>query len=146
MRKHRFENSTRVHEANYSKLVRLLPNIQLLLPNTRINSYLNGQKIEVFVSETTQYTTAIVLKINQHTHSPWLRQLEITIRSYHDARVAEVLNFQQHRNLQPTYHYPNPLMYQVNEKQQVNHFLGEWLDHWLDSKCIFSHPIEAIRA
>ncbi|MBT8146491.1 MAG: DUF1249 domain-containing protein, partial [Gammaproteobacteria bacterium] len=53
------------------------------------------------------------------------------VRVYHDACTAEVMSYQNHRNFQPHYSQPNPLMYQRDEKIQVNRFLGEWLTHCL---------------
>jgi uncharacterized protein YqiB (DUF1249 family) len=51
----------------------------------------------------------------------------MTIRLYHDARVAEVLSTQDIRQVKPRYEYPNTQMHQQDEKQQTNQFLNEWL-------------------
>ena len=53
------------------------------------------------------------------------------VRLCHDARVAEVTEFDRHRRLQARYAYPNPAMLQPDEKLQVNRLLGEWLQHCL---------------
>ncbi|MDB6060050.1 MAG: putative dehydrogenase [Verrucomicrobiaceae bacterium] len=55
----------------------------------------------------------------------------LTVRVYHDARLAEVVAFAPWRRALPRYEYPNPAMHQPNEKSQWNHFLGEWLSHCL---------------
>ena len=51
----------------------------------------------------------------------------LTVRMYHDAKVAEVLAWEGHRRLRPRYEYPNRSMYQSDEKLQINQFLGECL-------------------
>ena len=56
---------------------------------------------------------------------------QLTVRVYHDAQLAEVVEFAPFRRAQPRYDYPNPRMHQPNEKSQWNHFLGEWLSHCL---------------
>ncbi len=53
------------------------------------------------------------------------------IRVYHDARSAEVFEFQRQTRFSAVYDYPNPRMRQRDEKAQVNLFLGEVLAHCL---------------
>jgi len=54
--------------------------------------------------------------------------MHLQVRIYHDARVAEVIDYQHNRRFDSRYKYPNIKMYQTNEKQQINFFLSEWLD------------------
>jgi len=56
---------------------------------------------------------------------------ELTVRLYHDARMAEVIGWQRHRYLKARYEYPNRHMYHSDEKAQFNLFLSEWLNHCL---------------
>lgn len=51
----------------------------------------------------------------------------LVIRLYHDARSAEVVEFQNGRRFEAVYPYPNPEMRQRDEKAQINRFLGEYL-------------------
>lgn len=53
------------------------------------------------------------------------------IRVYHDARSAEVIEYQRQTRFAAVYDYPNPRMRQRDEKAQVNLFLGEVLAHCL---------------
>lgn len=53
------------------------------------------------------------------------------VRLYHDANVAEVVKCQRYRQFKPRYKYPNLDMHQVDEKAQMNRFLGELLAHCL---------------
>jgi len=65
------------------------------------------------------------------------------VRLYHDASVAEVVKCQRYQSFSPRYEYPNVDMHQVDEKAQMNRFLGELLSHCLShgrmaDKVIFS--------
>lgn len=51
----------------------------------------------------------------------------MSIRLYHDARMAEVISSQDVFQVKPRYDYPNKNMHQQDEKQQINQFLNEWL-------------------
>lgn len=57
----------------------------------------------------------------------WAAHPRMTVRMYHDARCAEVVDYQRARHFQAVYDYPNPRMRQPDEKAQVNRFLGEFL-------------------
>jgi len=52
---------------------------------------------------------------------------KMTIRLYHDARMAEVISNQDIRQVKPRYDYPNSKMHLPDEKEQINQFLKEWL-------------------
>lgn len=82
------------------------------------------------IDEVTKYTTVICIhqeaQIQGHNLAELFRP-EMTIRLYHDARMAEVLKSQHVRQIQPRYDYPNDKMHLPDEKQQINHFLKEWL-------------------
>ena len=51
----------------------------------------------------------------------------MSVRLYHDARMAEVISSQDVHQVKPRYDYPNKHMHQQDEKQQINQFLNEWL-------------------
>ncbi|MFT5117602.1 MAG: hypothetical protein ACI9NY_001133 [Kiritimatiellia bacterium] len=66
--------------------------------------------------------------------SPQRRQGEYVIyqgdvRLYHDASLAEVVKCQGYQQFAPRYEYPNINMHQIDEKAQMNRFLGELLAH-----------------
>ncbi len=63
--------------------------------------------------------------------SSWLRMPRLTVRMYHDAKLAEVLAWEGHKRLRPRYEYPNQAMYHADEKLQINQFLGELLTRCL---------------
>ena len=71
----------------------------------------------------------------------WSSSADFSLRIYHDARMAEVVSFNRHRNLRVSYDYPNQRMYQRDEKTQLNLFLGEWLSHCLEYGHTLEQPI-----
>ncbi|MDH5326292.1 MAG: DUF1249 domain-containing protein [Gammaproteobacteria bacterium] len=139
------KNLTRVHESNYSKLLLVIPLIARIKQDVRINSN-QDHCVEIGILERTKYTSLLSIRIKHQFLSDWIPDLSMTIRSYHDAQVAEVLSFQQHQRFRSRYTYPNEKMFQSDEKQQVNIFLHEWLNHCVASHLIFNGKIEPIDA
>ena len=128
-------------EANYLRFLRLLPTMDeasewafaIELPSEELS------QVIISVVERSRYTTTIDLK--QATHvGDWVPEPSITVRLYHDARVAEVLSYQKNHQIRQSYDYPNKRMYHRNEKAQLNAFLGEWLDSCLKSGCALNLP------
>ncbi len=90
-------------------------------------------KYKIQIIESTRYTST--LEMSQFSsNTPSFLQPKMTIRLYHDAKVAEVLESQQTAQLKPVYEYPNLNMHQRNEKFMVNIFLAEWLHFCLTQK------------
>ena len=96
------------------------------------------------ITERSPYTTTLELsRAAIDTSSNWLKMPRLTLRMYHDAKLAEVLAWEGHKRLRPRYEYPNQSMYQSDEKYQLNCFLGEWLTlclehgHSLDTSFCF---------
>lgn len=88
----------------------------------------------ITVNEVTRYTSLItfeqkVIEQNKSTNKALLHSFHprMSIRLYHDARMAEVISSQDIRQVKPRYDYPNKHMHQQDEKQQINQFLNEWL-------------------
>ena len=57
----------------------------------------------------------------------------VLVRVYHDAATAEVVSYQRTGGFAPRYELHNREQYQQDEKQQVNQFLGEWLNLCISS-------------
>ena len=102
-------------------------------------SWAVGECIRVYleVTEDTRYTTTIKLQQNASAGPDYLAPT-MTVRLYHDARMAEVLTSQQISRLRPRYDYPNSKMHLPDEKFQVNRFLAEWLGHCWQLRLISS--------
>ncbi|EAT12394.1 DUF1249 domain-containing protein [Bermanella marisrubri] len=119
-------------EANYLRLLRLLPDMQS--GKGRKVKLVGGPKHEtqiVFtVTESFKYTLTIEVKQTSALHN-FLRSPSMEVRLYDDVHMAEVVRYDNYHKFNGVYHYPNEFMHHPNEKQQINEFLGEWLEHCL---------------
>ncbi len=128
-------------EANYLRFLRLLPTMDehnewsfaVELPSDQLS------EVVIAVTERSRYTTTVSLTQASHV-GEWVPEPTITVRLYHDARLAEVLSYQKNHRIRQSYEYPNAKMYHRNEKAQLNAFLGEWLDSCLKSGCANGLP------
>ena len=119
-------------EANYARLMRLLPGMRTEQRSRRIAMTQADQMLGVLTLEVIQaspYTTT--LRVSQEHSLPWLPVPRMEVQVYHDARMAEVISAEHARRLRGIYPYPNAHMHQPDEKAQLNLFLGEWLSHCL---------------
>jgi len=62
---------------------------------------------------------------------PWETEQRMAVRLYLDARMAEVVSCGAERVRLLKYAYPNEHMYSPDEKNQINRFLGKWLEHFI---------------
>jgi uncharacterized protein YqiB (DUF1249 family) len=128
-------------EANYARLMRLLPDMRGSCAGRRV-AISQGERLlgvlALDVLESCPYTTT--LRVRQEHDLAWLPSPPLEVRVYHDARMAEVIGAQQARRFLGRYPYPNAAMYQPDEKSQLNLFLGEWLSHGL--AC--GHELESV--
>ncbi|MEL7557384.1 DUF1249 domain-containing protein [Stutzerimonas chloritidismutans] len=128
-------------EANYLRLMRLLPEMRNR-PDTRRIAMSQGDRLlgvlVLAVTESCPYTTTV--QISQQDCLPWLPVPQMDVRVYHDARMAEVIGAENARRFRGIYSYPNAQMHQPDEKNQLNLFLGEWLGHCL--AC--GHELESV--
>lgn len=119
-------------EANYARLLRLLPDMRVSSGERRVALSQGDMLLGVLVIrvlETCPYTTTV--QVSQEHSLPWLPVPRLEVRVYHDARMAEVVSAENARRLRSIYAYPNAAMHQPDEKTQLNLFLGEWLSHCL---------------
>lgn len=141
--KRKRHNATTLHEANFKKLARVVPDLFELETAITVQGSHNTQ-LSLHVLEISKYTKTFSLHLHHSTEQTWLPGLHMKIRNYYDAGVTEVLAFQHKHRLSARYHYPNHGMFQRNEKWQINQFLGEWLDHCLRTGCIFHAATEPL--
>lgn len=135
-RKRTLKNTTNLHEANFKKLARVVPGLRDLEKSICARGQ-DGTRLNLEILEISKYTKTFSLQLAHDADHPWLPGLHMKIRNYYDARVTEALAFQHQHRLHARYKYPNPSMFQPNEKWQTNHFLSEWLDHCLRIRCTF---------
>ena len=113
-------------EENYARLMRLMQSLDGQ-DHARFEVGGHGRQMDVRVLKRCPYTTEISLR--QDTLHALLPGPSLTVRLYHDARLAEVTEATPFRRVRARHEYPNPAMHQPDEKQQWNRFLGEWLCH-----------------
>jgi uncharacterized protein YqiB (DUF1249 family) len=113
----------RTYETNYAKLNALIPN------NASVGDVRCYQAAsmtyQIQVGEVTKYTTLV--DICQSDDVPVFPLPKMSVRLYHDARVAEVCECAHLKRINARYDYPNDKMVQQDEKAQLNRFLGDWL-------------------
>lgn len=129
-------------EANYARLLRLLPDMRGAQGSRRVALTQGEHRLGILaldVLEACPYTTT--LQVCQEHSLPWLPVPRLEVRVYHDARMAEVVRAENTRRFRSIYPYPNAAMHQPDEKAQLNLFLGEWLSHCL--AC--GHELEPVR-
>jgi uncharacterized protein YqiB (DUF1249 family) len=113
----------RTYETNYAKLNALIP-INASVGEVRCYQAAN-MTYQIQVGEVTKYTTLV--DICQSDDVPVFPLPKMSVRLYHDARVAEVSQCEHLKRINARYDYPNDKMVQQDEKAQLNRFLGDWL-------------------
>lgn len=119
-------------EHNYMCMLRLLPDCdtQDLGYDFDVSPSL---KYRIKIVDSSRYTSTLEMS-QVSADSPKFLQPKMTIRLYHDAKLAEVLTAQRTSGLKAVYEYPNLNMHQSNEKYMVNVFLAEWLQFCLTQR------------
>ncbi len=133
------------YQPNLVSLMTLCANNYMLLQKVLASKSALGEIRNFFISDFLSYSVTIkevtrytsVISFEQDSLSLSFKNIpgivatalhpRMTIRLYHDARMAEVLSTQDIRQVKPRYDYPNSQMHQQDEKQQINQFLNEWL-------------------
>lgn len=113
----------RIYETNYAKLNALLPT-QPNVGDTRCYQVVSTS-YQLRVDEVTKYTTLV--DVCQSDELPVFPLPRMSVRLYHDARVAEVRASDHLSQVKARYDYPNAKMMQKDEKLQINQFLSDWL-------------------
>lgn len=121
-----------LYERNFHRLMDLIPGFDRIEESTAaVSQVLNGFDLWLRVIERRKYTTTISLSYGLEVGSPLITDPYVKIRLYHDAKLAEILAYQNETKFSPRYIYPNRKMFQPNEKRHVNLFLAELLCHCL---------------
>lgn len=130
-----------VCEMNFHRLMGMLPG--MLQGHSEWNFRAGSEaniEVRLLVKERARYTTVVEV---QQRHAE-MDLPAFMLRLYHDADVAEVIAFDGHRHWQPQYDYPNPQMYQPDEKQALNRFLFDWLVFCRKHGLALSHNCETV--
>ena len=127
-------------DGNYLRLTRLMPDLMRADRRYfRIFRDAAAPPVTFEVVHRSRYTT--VLTLCHRAVGRGLGGTRIKVRLYHDARCAEVIEFQGHRRFKPVYQYPNPEMRQPDEKAQVNRFLRDFLNACLRHGVANEEPV-----
>lgn len=115
-------------ETNYVQLSKLLRGLDV---GARVTYGLHNQdacfgQIRLLVQEASRYTNLVMLEQVQSA-GKWLNNPQLSVRLYHDARMAEVISAVNHPRVEGVNGYPNRKMHLPDEKLQLNQFLAEWL-------------------
>ncbi len=119
-------------EANYRRLQQLAGGCGV--GDARELALYNGERylgiVKLALLEHCKYTDTYLLE-QTHNGGRWLNNPQFTVRSYHDARVAEVISCFRYRRIEAVHAYPNKFMHHPDEKVQINAFLADWLSFCL---------------
>ncbi len=142
-------------ELNYCLFTRLLPDVRTgshwafeLPAHSRQPTTTATPSIPVFFDkhDESAYTSCLFIwqAPTADILNGYIKTPKITARLYHDAKMAEVVAWDNHRHWQGVYSYPNRKMYHRDERMALNRFLGEWLAHCGRCAVPTSDPVKSI--
>ncbi len=116
--------------SNYLRLLRLLPDGQdgFCYAISPLNNKIGDSLLTLDTLQNTSYTSLLKLEYKA-TETGCSEIMQLQVRSYHDAKMSEVVSCNKRRNFELYYEYPNPQMYHSDEKWQLNEMLSQWLKH-----------------
>lgn len=115
-----------IFESNYRLLLKLLPE----LAQCDCFEFIDEDglvDIKIEVRERFKYTTELKLSKLFNQRGRWVTDLTMDVRLYLDARVAEVMSYQDCHNIPAPYDSTEKGRYSRDEKRQVNQLLHELL-------------------
>jgi len=125
-------------EVNYDLMVRLLPWLNISKNEQLIHSHqkriefrpVSGHKIDFRLIEKARYTTTLMLRVHSPSQTAEA-DINLMVRLYHDAQLMEVMDKAGPKALTPKNTGATLRTLQVDEKRQLNRFLGESLRYCL---------------
>ena len=132
-RRRQRHNLQRLHgecELNYVRLLKLMPGPSKLGQSIRVDfTHESKSGMQICIDEITPYTC--LLSIAAESARPeWLPEIQIKVRIYHDAKMAEVVEWCNDRTI-PWELAEKSSMQASDEKWQWNMFLSDLLAHGL---------------
>ena len=137
------ENLVNLHsdcELNFARLSKLMPNMDAQDRVRFLAGNYDESYLDIEVTGIDRYTRFLQLS-GRMNDTPWAGEQRMAVRLYLDARMAEVISCGAERVRLLRYPYPNDHMYGPDEKNQINSFLGKWLEHFLK----FGRPVDIDR-
>ena len=118
-------------ERNYVHLLSMLPDCDTEELIYRFSAG-KGLSYQIQIIESARYTSTLAIE-QVDVATPDFMKPAMTVRLYHDARMAEVVHCSTSRRFEARYRYPNPDMLQRDEKFQQNRFAAELLEFCLNN-------------
>ncbi|MCO7227409.1 DUF1249 domain-containing protein [Pleionea sp. CnH1-48] len=118
-------------EMNYALMLRLM---NLLRDESSLSIEFDSSVCHIHVTEQTRYTTTLSLKLKAHG-SDWVEPILLSVRLYHDACLAEVLENNRNHAPKANHDYPNQKMSHPDDKYQRNRLLNECLKFCFQQGC-----------
>ncbi len=117
-------------EVNYARLLKLMPDMREGASRRFLSGSYDEAWMQIDVTGVDRYTCFLQLT-GRMGELPWESEQRMAVRLYLDARMAEVVSCGAERVRLLKYAYPNEHMYYPDEKNQINRFLGKWLEHFI---------------
>lgn len=129
-----------VYEENYRALHRLLSDLDADAAVLSSTAALPDLHMEVLERSKYTLTVAFLHTLDDNKVVP---DMYLKIRVYNDARMAEVLTYQNKTGFARIYTYPNNKVRYPIEKRRVNVFFSEWLAYCIakDYHCVYSATV-----
>lgn len=124
-------------EANYLRLSKLMNTMDAERFRFALQRGERQLQVELLIAELSPYTTTLELSCQEDPQT-WLHAPRMKVRLYHDAHMAEVIEWRGERR--STLPVIQPAGHQPDERLQWNLFLSEWLSHCLQ----FGYHLEAL--
>lgn len=128
---HPFANPLWLFEENYRLLQALLPNEFDEVCTLHAAQGRERDVLEVDVLERSRYTLTLAMRKSFAFGHAWLPDLAMEVRLYFDARVAEVIAYQNCHRLPAPYAVLGNIPFHKDERRQANGLLNELLEYCL---------------
>ena len=126
IKQQRAQNPMWLYEHNFATLCALFPDI-VVGDEHSLQLELEHSSLLLKIKEKNKYTLLLEVTEKFPTNTVWKQALNMRVRLYTDARLAEVVHYQGKTRFLPKYETPNSKMYHRDEKYQINHLLYDWL-------------------
>ncbi len=135
-----------LQDSSFRRLLRLAPQLRLMR-GTFISRVVGALDLHLSVVEKFKYTTTILLTYQFAGGPGALLEPNVTIRLYHDARLAEVISDARRHRSRTTHHCQrrggSPT--ELERKWEQNRFLQKWLGYCLRQGHLFlSHNLSSL--
>jgi len=122
--------STVLAEHNYIRLLALVPNLDLL-DGECVSEAGVGRSLWLRIVEQTPYSTLCELHEYSSGEAGEIEEIGLTLRVYHDARVADLLSYHNRFGGGEVFDARVLQTPGLNKKRELNFFLWKWLGHCL---------------